>query len=143
MDNQSHSDEINNMKIETANIRSLVEVFTFDADLLITIWDGIPALMFCKDDKNTILKANDTLCFYLGLPKSEVEGKKAEELMPAGKDTEKYLSNDLSVLHTGIAKTNIFEELFDTRIKIRTDKFPIKKEGKIIGILGFSIILNT
>lgn len=138
----TRKDEIQKMKIETANLRSLIEIYADETKTLNDVWDSIPALMFIKDDKNTMVKVNNCFCRYLGLPREEIEGKNADELMKNHILAAKYAENDISVFETKKAKIGIVEKLFDTEITIRTDKLPIIKNEIVIGVLGLSVIIN-
>lgn len=135
-------DEIQEMKIETANLRSLIEIYATGMETLNDIWNSIPALMFIKDNHNKMVRVNDCFCRYSGLEKKEIEGKSAEELTKNHILAAKYAENDISVFKSKKAKIGIIEKLFDTEITIRTDKLPIIKNGVVIGILGLSVIIN-
>lgn len=105
------------------------------------ILDSSPAMIWFKDDKNNILKANKTAVDSIGLSLEAVIGKNVAELYPA--DAEKYLKDDLEVIRSGKPKLGIVEP-YETgdgkRIWIRTDKIPHRNEkGYINGVVVFAI----
>lgn len=129
------------MKEDTEAIRKLVSVYMLEGDLLENIWDNIPAILFYKDKENKLIKVNKYFTKILGVKKSDVEGKNINDLMDNQILAAKYASNDIEVINNGVSRIGILEELFDTGIKLRTDKFPVRKNGKVCGVLGFSVIL--
>lgn len=135
--------EINTMRASIAQLRKGVKQYGSNMSLLDAIWDTIPVLMFYKDKYNNLVKVNTYFCEVLGGKKSDYEGKNINELMDDKIQAMKYAQNDMIVIKSNNPKTGIIEKLFDSNITVRTDKFPVKINGKVEGVLGFSIILEN
>ena len=108
-------------------------------DLLQSIVDNTPALVYVFDRNKHVLIANKALGDLIGLPVSEIIGKRRNEFMPreiADRDEE----NDLRVIEAGCSLQ--FEEagtFQGSAITFLTTKFPlIDKHGEIWGIGGIS-----
>jgi PAS domain-containing protein len=135
-------DEINNMRQNIALLKKNIRNYAEYVNTLEVIWDSIPVIFFFKDDKNNLIRVNKHFCEVLNVTKEEVEGKNGSELTRDKSIAAKYATNDIAVLKTGKPKIGIEEMLFDTGIKLRTDKFPVIIDGKIRGVLGISVIIN-
>lgn len=136
-------EEINLMRRNIANLKKNIIDYAQYVNTLEIIWDSIPAMFFFKDDENNMVRVNNYFCEVLNLKKKDVEGKNVAELTKNKSIAAKYASNDVYVLKTGKPKINIEETLFDTDIKLRTDKFPVMIDGKVRGVLGISVIINN
>jgi diguanylate cyclase (GGDEF)-like protein/PAS domain S-box-containing protein len=92
-----------------------------------SILDAIPALVYYKDDCNTILSLNRHAADSIGLPPEQIIGRKTEEFFaPAAAAA--YLVDDREVLRSGRPKLGIVERYSPdglTRRTIRTDKIPL------------------
>lgn len=89
------------------------------------IFNNIPMFIFYKDDKNTILRANEPAARSLKRTVKEVEGQNTYDLYPAF--AKKYHDDDLKVIQSGRPKLGIVEEFHTdvgTRGWVRTDKVP-------------------
>jgi len=137
------TNEINQMQKGVAQLRKVITNYGDHLTVLESVWDFIPALMFYKDSQNNLIKVNEYFCKTLGGTKKDFEGKDINDLMKDRKQASRYAMNDLIVIKSGKAKVNITEKLFDSNIIVRTDKFPVTINGKVIGVLGFSIILKN
>jgi len=93
-----------------------------------TILDAVPALIYYKDDQNTILDLNRPAAETIGLPASRIRGHKTEEFFPKA-DAAAYLEDDRIVISTGQPRLGIVEA-YETkpgeRRVIRTDKVPLR-----------------
>ncbi len=91
------------------------------------VLDNVPARIWYKDDKNTVLRANKAALESVNLSDpAEVEGKATEELFP--EMAAKYLADDLDVIESGKARRNIIESYAPKDVKqgwISTDKIPM------------------
>ena len=134
--------EIDIMRGHLSDLRDNIANYGIYLNTLETIWDAIPAMFFFKDVNNNIIKVNDYFCKVTGVKKEEVEGRSIKSLMKNQKRAAKYAENDIEVMRTGEPKLSIYEKIFDSEIKIRTDKFPIIVNGEVKGVLGFSVILK-
>jgi diguanylate cyclase (GGDEF)-like protein/PAS domain S-box-containing protein len=105
-----------------------------------TILDASPVMIFYKDRENKFIRVNKTLAEATDLPKDAMEGKTVFEIYP--NQTKDYWEDDKEVIASGKPKINIIEPL-DAATGARwvqTDKIPyMDKEGRIIGIIGFSV----
>ena len=70
-------------------------------EILRTIFDSVPGLIFFKDKENRLVRANRVLCEALGMPEEEVEGRSLSELLPDY--SEEYWKDDLEVIEIGRA----------------------------------------
>ena len=136
-------EEINLMRSNLSDLKKNVSLYSMQLNTIESIWDYIPAILFFKDMCNNLVRVNNAFCTALGCKREDVEGKNLYKLMHDNKRATMYASNDREVLKTNKPKLGIEEYLMDTDIKLRTDKFPIEINGKVEGILGFSVILNT
>ena len=106
-----------------------------------TIFNSAPALIIYKDDKNNILRVNNAVADFLGLKKSQIEGRHCKDFYPH--HYEKYFLDDLEVINSGKPKLQFIQPY---RLKsgktgwVLTDKVPyLNKNGDIHGILLFAI----
>jgi PAS domain S-box-containing protein len=104
------------------------------------ILDSSPIMIFYKDCENRFIHVNKTLAEVTGLPKEAMEGKTVFEIYP--NQAKNYWEDDREVIASGKPKNGIVEPI-DAATGLRwvqTDKVPYKnKDGRIIGIIGFSI----
>ncbi|MHC5025603.1 MAG: PAS domain-containing hybrid sensor histidine kinase/response regulator [Planctomycetota bacterium] len=92
-----------------------------------SIIDAIPAFIYYKDARNTILDLNRTAADSIGLPPEKIRGRATEDFFPAS-DAAAYLEDDLEVIRSGsplIGRTEYYEAGDNERRKIRTDKIPL------------------
>lgn len=70
------------------------------------IFDAVPLRIFCKDDKNNILKMNKAAAEMLGTSVEQGEGRNTAELLP--KETaQQYYKNNLRVIESGVPELNV------------------------------------
>jgi PAS domain S-box-containing protein len=109
-------------------------------DELQVILNSVPAIIFYKDIKGRIVRANKTLADSLKIPVKDMIGKTTEELFPK-KQAERRRKDDREVMISGKPKRNIIEP-YDTPEGTRwavTDKIPYKdKKGKVTGVIGLA-----
>ena len=115
------------MKIDPADIEAL--------------FDAVPSvLFFVKDVEGRYTHVNQTMLRRLGLrSRSEVIGKRADELYPAGM-SEAYVQQDARVL-AGEVIENVMElQLFPNRQPgwCLSCKRPVIQDGVIVGLMGIS-----
>ncbi len=109
-------------------------------DELRTIFNSIPAMIFFKDNKNVMLRVNDTFANAVGKSKSEIEGKSCSVLFP--EQAKSYWDDDMRVIETGKAIRGIVEKMQTAKglIWVQTDKIPyLDSKGEIRGVIGFAI----
>ncbi|OIR04975.1 phytochrome-like protein cph1 [mine drainage metagenome] len=125
----------------TLELKENAEKYKDLSNLLESIIDHIPGLLFYKDKKNNYIRINKYIATQHGKQKSEIEGKNLSELY-SKEDAEKYYQDDLEVINSGVSKLNIEEEWkTEEGIKwINTNKIPfVNNAGEIIGIIGISL----
>jgi PAS domain S-box-containing protein len=126
---------------ELTELKTLEECFKVCQEEDSLLFDSVPALIWIKDDRNRILRANRLAAETLGLPAISIEGHLTEELYPD--EATQYLADDLDVIRSGMAKRNIIEPIrFADGSKrwVRTDKIPCRvSQGTGNGVLVFSI----
>ncbi|WP_322512393.1 PAS domain S-box protein, partial [Chloroflexus sp.] len=108
-------------------------------EMLYTVIDSLPVGVFWKDKESRFLGCNRRVLNDAGLTHfKEIIGKTDFDL-PWHKKAPVYQHSDRAVMNTG-PKLNIEETL--TRgdgsvIWLRTAKLPLRRNGEIIGVLGF------
>lgn len=106
-----------------------------------TIFDNVPAMIWYKDTKNTLLRVNASGASYFGRPKEEIEGRKVSDLFPDLADH--YYQDDLEVIRSGKPKTGIIEQMTVASGEttwVQTDKIPVRDiNGIITGVLVFVV----
>ena len=109
-------------------------------DELQLIMDSVPAMIYYKDTKNRIIRANKTLANLLKIPVENLISKTIEELFPK-EQTENMRKDDREVIVSGKPKTDIIES-YTTPDGIRwliTEKIPYRdKKGKVTGVISLS-----
>lgn len=108
-------------------------------EMLHTVIDNLPLGIFWKDTESRFLGCNRRALDDGGLTDfTEIIGKTDWEL-PWREKAAVYQHSDRVVMTTG-PKTNI-EEIFTRgdgrQIWIRTSKLPLRRDGEVIGVLGF------
>jgi PAS domain S-box-containing protein len=110
-------------------------------NLMESLFDHIPGLVFQKDKNNNFIKVNKYVAGAHGKQRYEMEGKNLAELY-SKEAAEKYYQDDLKVINSGIANLNI-EESWQTEDGVKwlnTSKIPFKDENGIVtGVLGMSM----
>lgn len=105
-----------------------------------TIIDSSPSFIFFKDKENRFIHVNKALALSMGLPKEQIEGRFAHEILP--EHAQRYFIDDLKVIETGKPSRNIVEPLItkDGMRWVQTDKIPYNDEkNNAIGVIGFSL----
>jgi len=104
------------------------------------ILDSSPIKIFYKNSENRYIRINKKMAEAAGLPKDAMEGKTAFEIYP--NQARHCWEDDKQVISSGKSKNGIIEQVegaTGTRW-VQTDKIPYRdKDGRIIGIIGFSI----
>lgn len=132
---------IQRMQRSVAEIRKDIKNYDGYLTLLEAVWDEVPAIMYIKDKNNNILRVNKFFCTICGGTKEEYENVNIDAFMEDKEVARKYAQNDLIIIKSNKSKVGILENLFDTDIKLRTDKHPIKLGNGERGVFGYSIIL--
>ncbi|MFX1295030.1 MAG: PAS domain S-box protein, partial [Promethearchaeota archaeon] len=105
------------------------------------IFDAVPALIFYKDTKNTLLRVNQYCADAMGRSKGELEGKNLFNFYPNDL-AQAYYNDDLEVMQSKKPKFDIEEPVIHpdgTKRWISTSKLPVMDdEGNLINIIGFS-----
>jgi two-component system cell cycle sensor histidine kinase/response regulator CckA len=101
------------------------------------LFDLTPAMIFFKDTKNGILRANKRYAEAIGQSVEEIEGKSPPEILSL--EEAGYYADDLEVIHSGAPKLGIIETIRNREgklISVQTDKVPVCDEDrKVIGIV--------
>lgn len=106
-----------------------------DSEALDHLLETIPSLVFIKDRENRILRVNRAALASLGMPRSEVEGRRAEEI-DADRGPLQHAA-DLSVLDSGEPRLGVTERVGD--LWTRTDRIPMRSaEGELDRVLVVS-----
>lgn len=112
-----------------------------DADVLQSLFDGLPdVVFFIKDDNGRYTHANLTLVRRLRLERREdAIGRSASELFPP-QWGHSYAAQDLSVLGGRVIDDQLEMHLFPNRAPgwCLTSKRPLHLDGRIRGLIGLS-----
>jgi PAS domain S-box-containing protein len=105
------------------------------------ILDTSPALIWYKDKKGKIVRANKAFAEALNMPAEDIEGKTVFDLYSA--DIARSMTDDdREVLNSGRPKLNIVEQ-YEAAAGLRwvqTDKVPVlDKNGETQAIIGFAV----
>ena len=101
------------------------------------LFDLIPAMIWFKDTKNSILRVNKHAAEFIGRSVEQIEGRACREIFP--QEADGFYASDLELIQSGAAKLGIVEALRNrdgVEMWVRTNKVPYKNsEGKVIGIV--------
>jgi PAS domain S-box-containing protein len=104
------------------------------------IFHSAPYMIWYKDTRNRILRANRSAAQSIGMDVSQVEGRSAYDLFPS--EAVRYHQDDLDVVRTGTPKLAILQpyRLPSGEVRLlRTDKVPYRDAaGEIVGVVVFS-----
>ncbi|MEM8682691.1 MAG: EAL domain-containing protein [Pseudomonadota bacterium] len=96
-----------------------------------SILDGIPGLVFYKDDQNNILDCNASAARYVGKPREDIRGRPTGDFFTA-EEAEFHQADDRAVLESGKPSLgNVREYDLDggTHVHMRLDKVPLLGEN--------------
>jgi len=105
-----------------------------------SLFDKLPALIYCKDTQGRIVCVNDALAASFHMTKADFEGKFTTDFPPQA--TGQLLADDANIIRTGNAEENMFlpYETPDGQRWAYAYKFPFRDmDGTIIGIIGFAM----
>ncbi|MEM9688679.1 MAG: PAS domain S-box protein, partial [Pseudomonadota bacterium] len=96
-----------------------------------SILDGIPGLVFYKDDGNNIIDCNASAAKYVGRPREDIRGRPTKEFFTK-EEAAFHLGDDLEVIRSGKPKLGNVRE-YDlaggTHVHMRLDKVPLIGEN--------------
>ena len=123
--------------------KEVEEVLHKSEQMLQTVMDNFPGVIFWKDTQSRYLGCNQACAEGAGLNSpSEVIGKTDAELIWGSTAGEGYVSDDAKVMETGQPITHLLESQHQTNgrvIWLDTSKFPLRdSRGRIIGVIGVS-----
>lgn len=102
------------------------------------IFNGVPSQIWYKDTQNRFLRVNDKVCRDLGMDRTQIEGRSAEEVFP--EYAAQFFKDDQEVFATCQPKLGILERINTAHgheLWIRTDKVPVvDAQGKVTGLLA-------
>jgi PAS domain S-box-containing protein/putative nucleotidyltransferase with HDIG domain len=132
--------DITERKNADSQREAILEELHKRSEELQTIIESSPIMIYFKDTQNRFISVNNAVLEISGLSREEIEGKSNEEINPS--EAERLWGEDKEIIATGKPKIGILETIKTRRglKRLQTDKIPFKdKEGKIIGIIGFSV----
>ncbi len=104
------------------------------------IFHSAPYMIWYKDTRNRILRANRSAAHSLQMDVHQVEGRSAYDLFPS--EAVRYHQDDLDVVRTGAPKLAIRQpyRLPSGEVRlVRSDKVPFRDAaGEIVGVVVFS-----
>jgi PAS domain S-box-containing protein len=88
------------------------------------IFDNVPVNIWYKDNKNTLLRLNESAAKLIGKPVTDIEGKNLSQFLPQLADHE--LQEDQLIIESGVPSLNIIEKhIVDNEPRwTKTDKVP-------------------
>ncbi len=119
------------------------EMFHKSEQMLQTVLDNFPGVVFWKDIKSNYLGCNKSFATGAGLTSpAEIVGKTDFDLPWASTEAKNYRKDDLDVMEGGKGRLHIFETQHQSDgqvIWLDTSKFPLRDSlGQIIGVIGVS-----
>ena len=125
---------------DITDLKNIEAKLTYERNLLKTIFDTIPDLVYIKDTKSRFLLTNKAHALHLGLKSPEEFTGKTDADFYEKNLAEKFLSDEQDIISTGkqfIAIEEPSVDLNGNKIWFSTYKVPFYDEkGKIIGIVG-------
>jgi len=111
--------------------------------MLKTVLDNFPGVVFWKDRQSRYLGCNKTFANGAGLNNpSEIVGKTDAEFPTFAKNADKYRTDDFEVMESEKAKLHMIDMRHQSdgkTIWLDTSKFPLlDSQGQIIGVIGIS-----
>ncbi len=104
-----------------------------------SIFDALPALIYCKDTDGRIVCVNEAFVAQFNMKKADFEGQLAKDLFPRAAGH--LMRNDMDIIETGIPQKKMYLS-YETPAGQRwahTYKFPFRDtDGTIIGIIGYA-----
>ena len=104
------------------------------------IFESAPAMIWYKDTRNRIVRANRAAAQSLGMEVKEMEGRSMYDLFPS--EAVRYHQDDLEVIRTGQPKLGIIQpyRLLSGEVRlVCTDKIPYcAEDGRVTGVVAFS-----
>lgn len=101
------------------------------------LFDLMPAMLWFKDTKNTILRANRQAAEAIGKSVEEIEGKPTSEIFPDA--AAKFHADDLAVMQAGVpllGEVHKYPNLDGQEGWFQIDKVPVRgKDGTVTGIV--------
>ncbi|MBN2323334.1 MAG: PAS domain-containing protein [Spirochaetes bacterium] len=129
--------------LDLSAVKKAEEALTEERNLLRTLIDNIPDLIYVKNSEGRYILANEAMLRTIGLEgREDLIGKTDLELFP-DELASRYRQDDEKVIKTGRAVVNREEQVPDsfthTMRWVSTYKAPFKNPaGKIIGLVGVS-----
>ncbi|MEI7504338.1 MAG: PAS domain-containing protein, partial [Paludibacter sp.] len=111
--------------------------------MLTTVLDNFPGVVFWKDRQSRYLGCNKTFANGAGLNNSsEIVGKSDAEFPTFAKNADKYRADDFEVMESEKAKLHMIDMRHQSdgkTIWLNTSKFPLlDSQGQVIGVIGIS-----
>ena len=110
-----------------------------------TIFDSIPAMIWCRDEQGKIIHLNKCAAESIGMTAKEVVGKNYYEIF--SDNAEDARKKDLEVIKTGKpirSQTRVFTTTAGRKKWVRADRIPyLDKDGKITGVIVFAQDITT
>ena len=119
------------------------EAFRESEQMLQTVLDHFPGVVFWKDKNSTYMGCNQSFAEGAGLNSpSEIIGKTDFDLPWKNTEAEKYRIDDQEVIDNGDARLHIIEKQHQTDNKViwfDTSKIPFRgSNGNVVGVIGIS-----
>lgn len=120
------------------------KIISDERNLLRTLVDNIPDLVYAKDTQSRFLMANKTLANILGRKPEDLVGITDLELFPDELSSDFY-NDERELVKTGKPVLNKEEQIYDTHGKpviFKTTKIPIYSDNVLTGFVGTGHIIT-
>lgn len=117
-------------------------------NMLQTVLDNFPGVVFWKDRQSNYLGCNQSFATVVGLKNSaEIVGKTDFEMSWTSTEAIDYLKDDMAVMESGKGRLHIIENLRQSNGQVKwidTCKLPLRNSlGEVIGVIGISNDIST
>ncbi|MFZ4523788.1 MAG: PAS domain S-box protein, partial [Bacteroidales bacterium] len=123
--------------------RQTEEKFRKSENMLQTVLDNFPGVVFWKDRQSNYLGCNQSFAIGAGLKRpAEIIGKTDLELPWALTEAINYIKDDVAVMESDKGRLHIIETQHQSNGQVtwfNTSKFPLRdSSGQVIGVIGVS-----
>jgi len=141
----SHGNILGAIAINTdiTESKKSTEVLRKSDQMLQTVLDNFPGIVFWKDRESNYLGCNQSFATGAGLINpSEIESKTDYDMPWGITEGEHYRADDIEVIEKGKAKLHIiemFHQVDGKEIWLDTSKLPLRdSQGQVVGVIGVS-----
>ena len=124
---------------DVTEFRELTSKFWRTADLLETLVDSMPDIVYFKDGSGRNVIVNKTFAKFLGKSKEDLMGKRDDEILPPYLAAQCKESDELAMAKGGVVRVEETGYVNGRKHVFETLKAPVyDKNGEFVGIIGIS-----